>query len=623
MASRRRSATTSDAGPKISPSGVTVRMYRQGLGDCFLLGFPTRSTQPVFMLIDCGVVMGTPDAEARMRAVVENIKQVTGGHLHVLVVTHEHWDHLSGFLQARDVFEQMQIDEVWLPWTEDPNDPQGRELQRRRHSSIQDLSRTRDLLKEVSPTASRVETGLDSYSPGPRGKRTVAALEAVQAWGRTRRYHRPGGTPVALPGAEDVRVYVLGPPEAQRIPEGTRGISRKALAQDPEEAFFAAVRAATQGPEEQPADPAMPFDASLRVSLAEARHDPFFSAMYSSSESWRQIDSDWLEVAGPLTVRLERDINSLSLVLAVELVESGRVLLFPGDAQAPSWQTWHDLSWTVRAADGSLSQVIAQDLLRRTVLYKVSHHGSHSGTARELGLDLMVSPELTALVPVDEEMASKRRWVMPFPALLTRLDEQTRGRILRSDRGVPQDLRSAPLAPSALVGGIREEDLFLEVVVSKAVQGRDDLARRLEEALRGPILENYDGYATARLITEAGGELGRVAPGGRCRVVVRLVPEPPDSGVFEPITIEGGEDVPEAAFDVTVDAGSLTVDPMRVTLVAAQGRPSEEATLTLGIPADQKVGPYPVYVQIFQKTELLRVLRAELQIGPARRGGRR
>src|SRR5205814_10221079 len=51
-----------DALPILSPpaSGVTVRMYRQGLGDCFLLAFPTgQAGQAFYTLIDCGVIFGT------------------------------------------------------------------------------------------------------------------------------------------------------------------------------------------------------------------------------------------------------------------------------------------------------------------------------------------------------------------------------------------------------------------------------------------------------------------------------------------------------------------------------------------------------------------------------------
>src|SRR4051794_40738705 len=48
--------------------GVTVRMYRTGLGDCFLLAFPKAHgdrRDPFTMLIDCGVYKGTPEPENR------------------------------------------------------------------------------------------------------------------------------------------------------------------------------------------------------------------------------------------------------------------------------------------------------------------------------------------------------------------------------------------------------------------------------------------------------------------------------------------------------------------------------------------------------------------------------
>src|SRR6059058_5764324 len=87
--------------------GVRIRMYRQGLGDCFLLSFPRRDGGPFHMLIDCGVILGTKDATEKMTAVAHDIAAATDDHLHVVVATHEHWDHLSGFIQAQDVFNDI------------------------------------------------------------------------------------------------------------------------------------------------------------------------------------------------------------------------------------------------------------------------------------------------------------------------------------------------------------------------------------------------------------------------------------------------------------------------------------------------------------------------------------
>ena len=86
------------------------------------------------------------------------------------------------------------------------------------------------------------------------------------------------------------------------------------------------------------------------------------------------------------------------------------------------------------------------DLLKRTVLYKVGHHGSHNATGRSLadnkpwGLELMSSPELVAMLPVDETFANQvKHWAMPWPKLLDRLTQLTHGRVLRLDHGAPEN----------------------------------------------------------------------------------------------------------------------------------------------------------------------------------------
>ncbi len=122
---RRAPARNADV-PKTSRA--KIRMYRQGLGDCFLLTFPGNTETPFHMLIDCGVVLGTPNPADRMRAVVTDVATVTGSHLDLLVATHKHWDHLSGLVQVQSLFDAIQIDRTWLAWTEDPADPLAKKL---------------------------------------------------------------------------------------------------------------------------------------------------------------------------------------------------------------------------------------------------------------------------------------------------------------------------------------------------------------------------------------------------------------------------------------------------------------------------------------------------------------
>src|SRR5260370_10908492 len=76
--------------------GVTIRMYCQGLGDCFLLTFPAaKGKAPVRVLIDCGVLQHTPGEAPKMKAVADHLRKDTGGDVDLPVLTHQHWGHLA------------------------------------------------------------------------------------------------------------------------------------------------------------------------------------------------------------------------------------------------------------------------------------------------------------------------------------------------------------------------------------------------------------------------------------------------------------------------------------------------------------------------------------------------
>src|SRR4051812_24429473 len=81
------------------------RTYRHGLGDCHLLSFRKPDGSLFHMLIDCGVVDVTPNPDVVMTAVATDVARETAQQLDVLVATHQHTDHLSGFRQAKAVFK--------------------------------------------------------------------------------------------------------------------------------------------------------------------------------------------------------------------------------------------------------------------------------------------------------------------------------------------------------------------------------------------------------------------------------------------------------------------------------------------------------------------------------------
>ena len=99
-----------------------------GLGDCILVRVKREDADDFKLMIDCGVVLGTEDARAKMTGVVENIVEDTNEKVDVLAITHEHWDHLSGFIKPPNSFSKLAAGSVWVAWTEDPDDKLANEL---------------------------------------------------------------------------------------------------------------------------------------------------------------------------------------------------------------------------------------------------------------------------------------------------------------------------------------------------------------------------------------------------------------------------------------------------------------------------------------------------------------
>ncbi len=455
---------SSDAGTTGSDSQallVRVRMYRAGLGDCFLVSFFQSGTEH-HVLIDCGVYQGTADAEAIMLDIARHIRKTTSRHLDLVAATHEHWDHLSGFQQARAVFDQIDMKQVWLAWTEDPTNPLAVQLRQERSIALNTLRAAVKLMPDSMSAQQGTVNGLLDFF-GAAGNAPGAPLGADGGSGARQAldylagradtmvsYCTPGEPPRALEGLPGVRFFVLGPPTSEKLLKKTKP-GKKAQEgyglDDPfamNGSFFAAIQQLQSSipiSGEKPQD--YPFDPRFQVSPDHARQDPFFINNYGFDQgddapgAWRRIDRDWLGATSELALNLDSATNNTSLVLAIELVESGRVLLFPGDAQVGNWLSWNDLSWETVAPDGTEKTVEAADLIARTVFYKVGHHGSHNATLREQGLERMQSAQLAAMLPVQREMAERQNWSMPFPALYQRLQEKTRGRLIRLDDGLP------------------------------------------------------------------------------------------------------------------------------------------------------------------------------------------
>jgi hypothetical protein len=441
-------------------------MYRQGLGDCFLISVLHPPAKDFHLMIDCGVILGTHDAGARLRAVIADIIRTTGGKIDVLAVTHEHYDHVAGFVLASDLFVgpnepadagKLRVDEVWFAWTEDPKDKLAQKLRKSRADRVAALSALVQRMDGMGATE-RLPEAVDAlrfFGVGSNGKKvgdTAQAMINAKGFAPKVSYRKPGEK-IDLPHAAAVTFYVLGPPKDEKSlkkTDSTTEVYHLGL-----DALSDAVLAAA-GPDADGtgSDAYAPFDRAYVRQLDRIRRGEgddqgaaFIREMYigpakpmaDTDVSWRQIEDDWLGGAETLGLALDSATNNTSLVLAIEVKASKQVLLFPADAQVGNWLSWQNVEW---------DHVTTDDLLRRTVFYKVGHHGSHNATLKQHGLERMTNLGV-AFIPVDHEMAVKKRWgKMPLEGLVAALKQHCGDRVIRVDEKPVAGLEGIAVGPN-------------------------------------------------------------------------------------------------------------------------------------------------------------------------------
>jgi hypothetical protein len=507
---------------------VVVRMYRGVLGDCFLITL-WRDGKPSVAMIDCGVlqnvqsgpdmleslprpvvdavgaeklakVEGTKDAVRDIERDIVDYLRDKGGKLDLLVITHDHYDHVAGFTlpDEENVFLKptFGIDRLWLSWVENPADPQAQRLAARFAKSKEAVALAAevgrhaagpmsDALEQVQALAAFIGPVAHPALPAVTSK-TKTTTQSIQAMrekvGPKTRFLEPG---LVLPPEEGfgLKAYVLAPPrdEEKRLfkdsPKG-KGEAREVYLTSVDDAAAVASVAMTQLHGIAMAGGGLAMDDDQRSAVEDedaldplpfarphARPYPppkgtkaerdakgwgaLNKAYQDEANAYRSLTADWTEAADALALKLDSDTNNSSLVLAFELPD-GRILLFPGDAQVGNWESWGDQLYPAKPAEGQPQETI-EEILRRVVFYKVGHHASHNATARARGLELMTDPRLCAAIPVVEAVAKiqgpgkkapGKGWKMPFEHLYSRLDKKTGGRIVQGD-GDPAREREA------------------------------------------------------------------------------------------------------------------------------------------------------------------------------------
>ncbi len=404
------------------PIEIILRTYQVGFGDCFLLSFRYSDKDERHVLIDFGST-GLPkefDKEKQkthMLAIAEQIRADCKKKLHVLVATHRHKDHISGFAQTGeknaagettgDIIRSCKPDVVVQPWTENPNlddkaikDGLARltvsdeefksDPEKNFAATLQNMQRVAGLVKAESE---RLATDADQAEDdtigfmhplddktkrhlsfmGDNNVANESAVMNLRAMGsRATPYFVAFGDRLSLsqvlPG---IKVKVLGPPTLEQHHEIIKQRSR-----DDEEFWmfhsmaknFWGMQAMTANLVEElnEKDNEMPNRLFPKANV--------FQNFAPSDTRWfiRQTRAVHAEQLLSLVRILDKALNNTSVIMLFEVGD--KKLLFPGDAQIENWEY-------------ALSKPEIRKLLRDTTLYKVGHHGSRNATPKTLWKD--------------------------------------------------------------------------------------------------------------------------------------------------------------------------------------------------------------------------------------------
>ncbi|RWP51074.1 ComEC/Rec2 family competence protein [Mesorhizobium sp.] len=332
-----------------------IRAFDVGLGDCIYCGIPGAATtdgkpDTFHMLIDCGSWSGMPYLQVALKNLARLLPDVEGGRkrLDLVVVTHEHKDHIAGFDPA--LFADFRIGAIWMNAAMNPDHAQAKKsmaLHGIAASAMRGLAASGFAESpEIQDLVSLLNIDNDGAMTSLR--QTIPASSGIKA-----RYVHAGQTndDLALPLNGKTKIHVLGPEE---------DIDRFYLGKNVEKTLRG-MAAATPQPEQpavQPPEASSVQSIPTNISAAEFRQ--LRSRMLSSALAFAELSS--------------KVTNNTSVVLLIEW--ESRRLLFVGDAEwdAGFREGKSNGAWNVmwNRQPGMLQEGI--DFL------KVGHHGSENAT---------------------------------------------------------------------------------------------------------------------------------------------------------------------------------------------------------------------------------------------------
>jgi len=388
---------------------VSVRMYNVGFGDAFLVTVE-RGGRTWRMLVDCGVHAHGQARPLRevVQAIVADLRAASAGgsaYLDVVVATHHHADHIAGF--ALDEWEQVEVGEVWVPFVEDPDDPDASRLRRAHTLAAEGLEATLARFLAASGDSPLLQAA-HAFAVNSRGNaRATDRLLGRNGLGfagkPTVRYlpHRSAAENVVATTVPDTVVHVLGP---SRDPKDLRRMD------PPAASAWLQLSADVLVPPEQRAPLFGPAFALGEEDVPEELREVLPHLRLGDVG----VEESLLAASG----LLENAVNNTSVFFVLDV--AGTRLLFPGDAQQGAW-------------DHVLDDPASRALVADARFYKIGHHGSHNATPRRF-VEEVLQEGAEAMLPWG--LVERWRETIPKAELLEALAAR-KHHVTRADSPVP------------------------------------------------------------------------------------------------------------------------------------------------------------------------------------------
>ena len=416
--------------PTFGANTIRVRMYRIGFGDCFLVSLPVANQAGgdthKHVLVDCGV-HAKGDLDMIDRA-VDHIGTTTGKKLAIVIATHSHQDHISGFSNK---FTGFEIGEVWMPWCENPKDKQAAKLNKKHAALAEKLERHFVAEARIARVDKTRAAAMAAVANLVQNKTALGLLRSGFNVGAEVRYLAAGDALKNPAGVNGLSVQFLGPPRDEKFlskmdpPTGHSYLRMKSGTSERVQAIAPFADRWQVGPKD--------------TSIAHLR----FSSG-ATNELQKELATPSLNA---LAFALDQYKNNTSLVSLFSF--RGQQMLFPGDAQWGNWKFW-------------LDQDDAETILQGVTFFKVAHHGSHNATPTD-ALEKMSKGKFAAMVSTQNVPWDS----IPRIPLMDRLVEITKDRVVRSDSLVLTDVPKAPKGPvlSDLPKGFVQGDFWYDCLI--------------------------------------------------------------------------------------------------------------------------------------------------------------